>query len=115
MNKIKVKNFWIKPENPSISNFSEFSFGYNNQNKDFSYKISLNSSLNGSEEALHKFFWLIKDCKKGSYLPWPLIHQDIKSKLIVTNEDNPQTSFLPDLLTKVGSRLDTLNVLLRQY
>jgi hypothetical protein len=115
MTKIKVKKFWMKPENPSVGNFSEFSFGYNKTDKNYSYHVSINPRIKESEKALHDLFWLIKDSKKGSYLPWTAVPGDLKSKLIITNEDDPQTSFLPELLTKVGNRLNTLNVLLRQY
>lgn len=113
MKKILVSNFWINPENPPISGFSSFSFGYNNQGKDVEYKIKSNPSLNGSEEALHKMFWIIRDSKKGSYLPWAAVPADIRSKLIITNAEDPQESFLSDIVGRVACRLDTLNSLLR--
>jgi hypothetical protein len=113
MQKIIVKNFWIDPVNPPLSKFYEFSFGYNNKNKDFKYKVTADPNLEGSIEALHKMFWIIRDSKKGSYLPWTAVTPAIKSKLSITNTDDPQTSFLPELLSKVAVRLDVLNKLLR--
>jgi hypothetical protein len=113
MQKIIVKNFWIDPENPPISGFSKFSFGYNNKGKDFKYDVAMNPGLKGSEESLHKMFWIIRDSKKGSYLPWTAVSPDIKSKLRISNADDPQTSFLSELVTKVASRLEVLDKLLR--
>lgn len=108
-----VKDFWIDPENPPINDFNQFSFGYNNRGKDYRYSVKVNPAIKNSQFALHDIFWKIRDSKKGSYLPWEFIPQSIKSKLIITNLDDPQTSFLPDLLDKVAYRLDVLNKLLR--
>ena len=111
MQKIIVKNFWIDPENPPINNFKEFSFGYSHRGNNFEYKIKFNPSLEGSEEALHKMFWIIKDSKKGSYLPWSAVPADIKSKLIIKNAKDPQESFLSELVDKVAFRLRALKAL----
>lgn len=113
MNKIIVKNFWIDPENPPIANFKEFSFGYNHKGENLEYKVKENPSLKGSEEAIHKMFWIIKGSKKGSYLPWTAVPPDIKSKLIIRNTKDPQESFLYELVDKVACRLDTLKRLLQ--
>lgn len=113
MQKIIVKNFWIDPENPPVSGFSKFSFGYNNNGKDYSYEVSVNPSIQGSEKAIHEMFWIVRDSKKGSYMPWNFISPALKSKLLITNADDPQTSFLSELVTKVASRLEVLDRLLK--
>ena len=109
-----VENFWIKPENPQISGFNQFSFGYKTKGRDYSYQVSTNPAIKDSLQALHEMFWKVRDSKKRSYLPWTTIPQDIKSKLIITNPDDPQTSFLPELLDKVANRLEILQKL-RQW
>lgn len=103
----------MDPENPLLTNFSEFSFGYTNQGKEYKYKISMNPQIADSGRALHMMFWAIRDSKRGSYLPWPHIPEGIKSKLIVSNPDDPQASFLPELLSKVATRLEHLSLLLK--
>lgn len=108
---ITVKNFWMEPTNPNIGELTELSFGYESNGKSYSYDIIADPTIADSMKKLHEVFWILRDCMKKSILPWNKFPADTRQKLIIANSDDPQTSFLTNLLAKTASRLDNLNIL----
>jgi hypothetical protein len=105
----------MKPDNPYIKDLKDISFGYESNNRSYAYNAKLNPSIKSSLESLHKFIWILIDCKRKNLLPWNKLPANVKSQLIITNINDPQMSFLDDLVTKSAQKISILKNILNWF